>query len=130
MLCCRYGLYNTIDQVCTPFAASDAYIVLSALLVGCPDLKQSFSAAPLLPNFQQYILRHVIWDQFAGFAGPYIVGHLSNSGSYVSSVHFFGGMSFAAAFLVLGEPPPDKVHCLGTKLRHQLRHHFLPVQIQ
>ena len=40
--------------------------------------------------------------QFAGFAGPYIVGRLSNQGGYRSTMRYFGGMSFAAAFLIVG----------------------------
>lgn len=40
--------------------------------------------------------------QCSGFAGPYIVGRLSNSGGYASSMRFFGGMSFAAVAFVLG----------------------------
>lgn len=47
-------------------------------------------------------------DQFAGFAGPYIVGRLSNTGGYSSSMRYFGGMSFAAVLLILVFPMPDR----------------------
>ncbi|KAK9785772.1 hypothetical protein WJX73_007109 [Symbiochloris irregularis] len=47
-------------------------------------------------------------DQFGGFASPYIVGRLSNSGGYASTMRYFGGMSFAAVAFVLVFCVPDR----------------------
>ena len=38
-----------------------------------------------------------------GFISPYIVGRLSNSGSYNSSMYVQGAFNLAAALMVLGE---------------------------
>ena len=41
-----------------------------------------------------------------GFASPYIVGRLSNGGSYNSSMYLQGAFNLAAALMVLGGAAP------------------------
>ena len=47
-----------------------------------------------------------------GFISPYIVGRLSNGGSYNSSMYVQGALNLAAALMVLGESLAPMQSCV------------------
>ena len=49
-----------------------------------------------------------------GFVSPYIVGRLSNGGSYNSSMYLQGAFNLAAALMVLGAQRPCMAHLLDA----------------
>ena len=53
-----------------------------------------------------------------GFISPYIVGRLSNGGSYNSSMYVQGAFNLAAALMVLGESLAPAQPCIRKAHAH------------